>query len=330
MFNSSAFNWSSSAKNISENNQTAWRFHSERSSLTVWFATFVAFSLFGILTNGILFSVIIRSRALRSGAGLLILHVLANGFVENAVHNPIHGILIYGDNVWFVRPHGICTYVHVLMGFTQFANNWAEASLAVNRLVAVIFPFAYKVWSTRKVTGMMIVLSWLISVASYLPNCFGVGGQFYATEQGQCTVQIFNKFGSFLVAVAVYVPYGIVGIITVFLFLFMYVRGFGGYRGRGAPWRPGSQQDVLYRRRLTVTNMLLMSFLFDVMCAVPLPIFLASFPSVYAGNPLLRLWLRSCLALQYPITPVMTSHILKTVSYLLHMSALSGDSVRVQ
>ncbi|OWA52605.1 hypothetical protein BV898_17053 [Hypsibius exemplaris] len=301
MFNISSFNWTSRTDNDTRLPETALNL--KRSALTAWFAPFFAFSLLGILTNGILFTVIIRSRTLRSGAGVLILHVIANCFITSAIHNPIHGILVYGDNFWFARPRDICKYVHFLMGFTQFANNWAEASLAVNRLVAVVFPFAYKAWSTRKVTGIMIIICWFISTACLIPYLFEVGGKFYSTAQGQCTIEISDKLGGILTIIAVYLPYGIVGLISVLVVSVMYVRALRG-RSQDRTPLPGTRQAVIYRKRLIVTKMLLVSFLFDVMCTVPNPIILASFPTLYASSPLLRLWLRSCLALQFPVTPV--------------------------
>ncbi|OWA52612.1 hypothetical protein BV898_17060 [Hypsibius exemplaris] len=277
----------------------------ERSSLRVWFAIFLALSLIGILTNGLLFLVIIRSRTLRSGAGVLILHVITNCFITCAIHNPIHGILIYGDNVWFARPRNICKYVHFLLGLTQFANNWAEASLAVNRLVAIVFPFAYKAWSTRKVTLGMIVMCWLIAIACYMPYVLEVSGKFIVTKEGQCTVQVVGSVGVFLTFLAVYGPYGLVGLIIAVVFLFMYLRVCClSQRPSGIVNPQQARQDVIYRRRLSVTKMLFISFLFDVMCMMPQAIFLTSFPRIYMEGPLLRLWLRTCLALQYPVTPV--------------------------
>ncbi|OWA52606.1 hypothetical protein BV898_17054 [Hypsibius exemplaris] len=177
----SSFNWTSNEGNCTSQ-ADAWNLV-HRSALTVWFATFLAFSLLGILTNDVQFIVIIRSQTLRSGAGALILHVIANCFITSAIHNPVYGILIYGDNFWFARPRDICRYVYFLMSMTQFATNWAEASLAVNRLIAVGFPFAYKAWSTRKVTGMMIAASWLMAGASFLSNTFERSGRFYARER---------------------------------------------------------------------------------------------------------------------------------------------------
>ncbi|OWA52610.1 hypothetical protein BV898_17058 [Hypsibius exemplaris] len=301
------------------NNSTLYNVSSvERSSLRVWFATFLAFSIVGIFTNGLLFLVIIRSQTLGSGAGVLILHVITNCFITCAVHNPIHCILIYGDHVWFARPRDICKYVHFLLGLTQFANNWAEASLAVNRLVAMIFPFAYKTWSTRK-----------------------VGGKFYATEKGQCTIQIFGKLGGILTVVAIYVAYGIVGVIAVVVFLVMYVRSFRGHHGDSVQ-RPGPRQVIVHQRRRIVTKMLLISFLFDVMCmyvmcTIPQPMILASLPAIYADNPLLRLWLRSCLVLQFPTTPVILfacnddyrSHLWRWMRSMKTCFRLKGSNQRV-
>ncbi|OWA52607.1 hypothetical protein BV898_17055 [Hypsibius exemplaris] len=275
----------------------------QRSSLRLWFAIFLALSLVGIINNGVLFLVIIRSRTLRSGAGVLILHGIVNCFITCAVHNPIVGVLIYGDNFWFARPRDICKYVHFLLGLTQFANNWAEASLAVNRLIAVIFPFAYKTWSTRKVTGMMIIICWAISAACLIPYLFEAGGKFGPTDQGQCVVQMLSKLGSIPTVIAIYLPYGIVGLIAVAVFAFLTVRTVRGGRVDG-PLRPGSPQSVSYRRRLAVTKMLLISFLFDMTCSVTQPMVQAAFPAFYAASPLLRLWLRLWLAVQFPATPV--------------------------
>ncbi|OWA52597.1 hypothetical protein BV898_17046 [Hypsibius exemplaris] len=277
----------------------------ERSSMRLWFAAFIAISLIGILTNGVLFCVITRSRTLRSGAGILIIHVIINCLGMSVVHSPITAVLIYGDNFWFAHPRDVCKYVHFLQSIQQYANNWAEVSLAVNRLVAMIFPFAYKAWSTRKVTGMMIAVCWSISGVCSIPFLFEVGGKFGSTEQGQCIViQTKGILKSFLTPIAIYVPYGVVGGIAVLVFLVLYVRGFRSHRsGDGAPG-DSTRKAVTFRRRLNVTKMLLISVVFDVLCTVTQPMVQAAFPVLYGNSPLLRLWLRWCLALQFPVTPV--------------------------
>ncbi|OWA54434.1 hypothetical protein BV898_18838 [Hypsibius exemplaris] len=75
-----------------------------RGTLKLWFAVFISICMLGVLNNILLLIIISGTKKLRSGTGILILHLLVACLLMCVIHYPILGILIYGNNYWFANP----------------------------------------------------------------------------------------------------------------------------------------------------------------------------------------------------------------------------------
>jgi hypothetical protein len=67
-----------------------------------------------------------------------------------------------------------CSYVYVIYFVGAGVINWADASLAINRCVALLLPHRYKAWTTKSNIAVLIFV-WLMASCTFLPRSFGVG-----------------------------------------------------------------------------------------------------------------------------------------------------------
>ncbi|OQV25473.1 hypothetical protein BV898_00414 [Hypsibius exemplaris] len=285
--------------------------HIEDRILALWFAVMIVLCVLAATFNVILLVILCRVKKHRSGTGLLIAHLLVTGILMSA-HYLVHALLVYANDAWHITRHvHTCTVVHYLLTGTMYANSWTEAALGVNRFIATTCPHRYKSWTGRNITLAMIGLCWAIAFGTVLPMCFGRLGRFYASPWGQCTLQTTSTAGTWIMSVNTYVPYVSVSIAVTAVVGQILVRRFTQrYHTAVDPMpaprilRQKHQQRVHNKRQLRVAGMLLLSFLFTVLCNLPLPVMVGQYYKVYMGNPLFRLWLRVGFLLQYLGTPL--------------------------
>ena len=88
----------------------------------------------------------------------------------------------------------------------QGVANWTEASLAVNRALAICLPHQYSRICSRKVIIGMLLCAWVIVLASVLPSAFSWGGHFMVIPVNQCTYVSAGAMGDFFAGMAMFVP----------------------------------------------------------------------------------------------------------------------------
>ncbi|OWA49924.1 hypothetical protein BV898_14458 [Hypsibius exemplaris] len=269
-----------------------------KETLIAWAAVMLILCLFGVIFNAILIGVIAASRRLRQGTGVLILNLIITCFLMCGIHYPLHTLLVMGRNFWAFSPEQSCIAAHYLLNVTNFTYNWADASLGINRVIATIFPGYYHAWTSRRVGWITIVLCWGISAGTNLPFCFGRWNGWYSVSNlGQCGMTIRGSSAVWVMSANTYVPYGIVTFATVVVVGKLLLRWLGQTVGQAA------QQALLFRRRLNLAKTLLLSFLFSLLCSIPLPIVSGFYPWAYGMVPSLSLWFRVLMVSQSVFSP---------------------------
>ncbi|OQV25472.1 hypothetical protein BV898_00413 [Hypsibius exemplaris] len=293
-------------------NGTNWSYSSFYGhSLTTWFALMLTLCLSGVITNVLLIIIIALSRKLRSGTGLLILHLLCTDTLLCCLLYPIHVILVYGSNFWFTLPKDICVYTYYPLIVIKFVNNWAEASLGFNRIVAAFLPRFFRTVSTSRSSLFAVLLCWMIVAVPLFPFCFKIMGYFPVSPVGQCMIIPSSLAGYSIMTVNAYAPYGIVCCAAVCVSAKFLTKKLSLERTRVtvrdllAPSQT-AQQSLKLRRQITIARMLLISFLFCLLCNTPLSILtgVTFTQSAQPWFPVLRLWFHLCSVCQYTFTPI--------------------------
>jgi hypothetical protein len=281
------------------------------SSLSIWFSVLLIICIFGSVSNFILLFVIVSHKRLRSGCGILIGHLIATYLLMCSIHFPIYGFMLYGRNFWFTLPNNICKYVHYLQVISLYASNWTEACLAINRWIAIVFPHHYPAWTTLKVCLTMVTFCWVFSIVTILPFCFDMVGLLTASAKiGQCVLLARGYLGNLILMFNSYMPYAVVGVASLTIFAKILRSRILSQSRRAAVCHLNNArlarlpEQQLLAKRLNVARVLLISFLFCVLCNLPIPITASFFGAVFNRSPLLNIWLRICLLSQYAFNPV--------------------------
>ncbi|OWA54326.1 hypothetical protein BV898_18734 [Hypsibius exemplaris] len=277
--------------------------------LTAWFVLLITFSLFGIISNALLLRIIANHKKLRNDCSRLIIHLLITSLIMCGIHFPINAVVIYGKAYWFVAvPSNICTYIYSIQVATANASNWTEAWLAINRLVAIIFPYHYPKWVAPWPFRAMVAFSWGMGIATVLPIALGFAGSFVMSGLGHCAMLpgARSLVSIIFLGVSAYGPYIIVGVVLVVIL------------GHSMTFRtvkvtaPADKQEVaqsaptiqLRSRRFRVARMLLVSFVFCLVCNIPTYALLSLGARVLVRHPLIFVWMRLSLISQYAFSPI--------------------------
>ncbi|OQV17383.1 hypothetical protein BV898_08488 [Hypsibius exemplaris] len=195
-------------------------------------------------------------------------------------------------------PANICNAIQVIYMTGAGVINWAEVALAANRCIALFLPHSYKVFTTKAINFLVIILAWVISLASCLPLSFGVGGVFRLLPLGQCMYMPEGRLGDFMAALFSFVPYSFAGVGA----LMILCRSYDMSKVRVEAVKGAREKAQL--RRLKMAKILLLTFLLSAVCPTPWGVLANNFPMTFLTNPVSVLWLRTAMACQYAFTPV--------------------------
>ncbi|OQV11453.1 hypothetical protein BV898_14249 [Hypsibius exemplaris] len=185
-----------------------------------WYIVTGCLCCIGSLVNILLLAILIVNKRLRGRSGIIILHAVVIYLTICLIYIPLQLAQVrsfYSPSPFFI-PN--CWSFHYVYTLTTFLAYWTDAALAVNRFIALCFPFAYPFWSTKKVIVMTLLFCWLVCLGMTLPYLFGYEGQFQQSlRTGLCIYRSYRVGPGTPVytmwSVAVYVPNAITGVVTV-------------------------------------------------------------------------------------------------------------------
>ena len=165
---------------------------------------------FGSFTNLLMMLVTWPTSQSSSGFDILIFNSVSANCFMCLVILPVRFVMIQlkqADRL-HVIPNA-CTYFHGVTIFTFLWIAWAEVCLAVNRCVALLFPYNYKSCSTKAISFAMVLITWLYCVP--FPVTFGLKGMPRLLPLGSCALSGKGVFTGVVINVILYVPYAVVG-----------------------------------------------------------------------------------------------------------------------
>ena len=145
----------------------------------------------------------------------------------------------------------------------------------------------------------MIAISWMFGIALGTPGAFGVGSTYVRSQLGYCVSIVLSPLGSGLMTFQSYGANTLIGIIYIFLLYKLMTSG----RVMPGTVMTIRRQNIL-KRRIAIARLLILSFVWRCVCDLPMVVALSGFPSDYVKQPLLHLWLRFCIFMQYAVNPV--------------------------
>ncbi|OQV12401.1 hypothetical protein BV898_13353 [Hypsibius exemplaris] len=233
-----------------------------------------------------------------SSINFLIFHYVAVSFIINFAGMPTLIYMIQATENGLTLPATICDYTHSSLNVFGGVVNWCDAGMAVNRCIALLFPFHYKGKVTKIINYTMMIFPWFLCLGLNLLISLRAVGSFLLTELGFCYTQsagiakYFNVFMS-------YIPFGIVGVSAVLIL----VKNYRMRRIRVTAQQDGGAFARLYLRRLRMAKILLFAIFLSVFCSVSgwASIY---FTTLFRDDKVTYLWLRTLWATQFSIPPV--------------------------
>ncbi|OQV12180.1 hypothetical protein BV898_13522 [Hypsibius exemplaris] len=90
-----------------------------------------------------------------AGLHTLIFHFICINLFLCLVDHPIRSGFVTAKYHGHIIQDSVCRYVHVFYNVGWIALSWADAALAVNRIIAMFFPHKYREWSSKSVNLVM-------------------------------------------------------------------------------------------------------------------------------------------------------------------------------
>ncbi|OQV25447.1 hypothetical protein BV898_00388 [Hypsibius exemplaris] len=256
-----------------------------RRAWLIWLIVTLLTCFFGTLTNIVLFIVTLTYRKIRdSSSSPLIMHCTALDLYISAVVAPVTAILGYLGPSQYLPPQ-FCRFFG--LGFYNLYNIhvWAGCILAFQRLIAAWRPLQYERLTTKQALTCMIVLPWLLGCLINTFPVFEIGTKVIpASFAGGCFYVSAGHSTSLLHGFSMYLPSTLMGIFYILIFCQTILAS-----RRRASSQIHANMAVTLKRRLEITRMLFVSFIWFCVSMYPLTLVIAFFPQQYNTNIALHL-----------------------------------------
>lgn len=266
------------------------------------FGVITGFAILGGMASLFLMGIIIQDRTLFTGGGFLIAHLQLVNAVVCLVHYPVSTIVLLGRHVlrWELSP-GICNYLEFPHLVPISAYTLADAFLAINRFVAILFPHKYRSSVSGFVLGGTVIATWMIAFAIVIPGVFKIGVHFTFVIDGTCDSQIRSPLGFILISIGTWIPQ-IVAFLGYFALWVSIGKAWRNNRARQAandgPQAIRSHQPST--RRVRITKTLTAIFLLNFVC-----FYISPFVNHYGNvGVMFKIWQRMIHLLAHVVSPV--------------------------
>ncbi|XP_055331160.1 melatonin receptor type 1B-like, partial [Paramacrobiotus metropolitanus] len=186
-----------------------------------WGAVYLFLCFKGAVGNLLIVCLTLANRKLRTGCGLLIAHCLLTYTILCGFSFPIVGTSVYRKLVydWQMDPKHCKLFQWIQMG-ARFASHWFDLYIAINRIVALIFPHHYRRFSRKTVQGFVVAFIWIGAFGTSLLGWFDWALTFVMIPLGTCACIPKGHFGMILYTIVFYLP----SVITAGLYISIYLK----------------------------------------------------------------------------------------------------------
>ncbi|XP_055344430.1 growth hormone secretagogue receptor type 1-like [Paramacrobiotus metropolitanus] len=269
------------------------------SIIVPWTATYLSLCYFGGVGNLVVAGLILCNRKLRSGCGLLIGHCVVANTLLCIVCYPQTVVSIYWKliNNWNIS-YSYCSTFMWIQQSCQYASNTMEAYIASNRVVALCFPYKYKAYSQEKLERVVIVAIWICSFVLGCLGLFDLGTFYFVLPIGACSIGQKDVGGLLTFIAGFYFPLACAGTGYALIYLRMLAIRRRATAGEGKE----RVEKTIEKKRLSKANMMFVSFFWNLICYLVLPVTIVLAPQVIQ-SPFILL-LGTVQLLGYVINPL--------------------------
>ena len=275
----------------------------QTTELTAWIVTQLTLTYLGALCNAIVLAVTWPKGQRKFGINLIIFHFVAINFLLCCVNLPLSVFTVVVKRAGYPITRA-CSYIHSIFAVAVYALNWSDASLSLNRCVALLLPHHYRAWTSWKIQLSIIAGTWTFSIAALIPVlCHVRDSYMFATAMGQCVLHYgTDQFGLFLQSILIYIPYAITG--TSCMLILLKSLALALQQRRNVLPTLGAAELKRQLHRLRMARIVMLIFLWSVACSAAGWIAASVASNIYIRSPLSALWMRSPYPLQFGFMPV--------------------------
>ncbi|XP_055355976.1 growth hormone secretagogue receptor type 1-like [Paramacrobiotus metropolitanus] len=268
-------------------------------TVIAWAITVFLQSYSGAVLNIVMACLILASRRLRTGCGLLIGHCLIAHTALCLICYPMGALSTYGKvvNHWTTNPL-YCSITMWIQMSCRYSSNWIETYIAGNRMVALCLPFKYRAFSSGRRQNATLAVIWICSTCLASLGCFSMGVDYPALPMGKCGLLPKDAFGQLTMTAGYYLPLAA----GTACYILVYRKMLADYLKRRRGLVPDRSEEHK-RRKLRKANMVFVAFLFNLACYLMWPIVLAMAPNLAKG-PVVPLVLGNVQVMGYAMNPV--------------------------
>ncbi|OQV23087.1 hypothetical protein BV898_03132 [Hypsibius exemplaris] len=249
----------------------------------------------GAIANVILLLAMAIHRPLRkSSSCVLIAQCIVIDLYVTTVAVPLTAVPFYMGSKAKLSAN-FCRYETLFLYLAYSCGMYAEAVVAVHRLIATVLPQHFALFKRRSSIIGMLLLPWCISVTHAIFPTLGIGSRVIPSSRGGgCLVIPSGSHASFmaLVGVGYYFPTVVIGL----SYIIVLVKTLIDLRKR--------KSSRSLRRRLEISRTLFLSFLWHCLTVYPPLIVMGSFPEHFYKNLALQLaimWLGNSFSAINPV-----------------------------
>ncbi|XP_055344555.1 uncharacterized protein LOC129592523 [Paramacrobiotus metropolitanus] len=278
----------------------------DRTSVIVWFTVTLLICIAGTLSSGCLITAFCVQKHMRRASTFLIGYLLCLDLLNTAIFMPMSFVVLLMSQLGRqFQADDVCEVSIFFLVMLNCTSNWAGAFVAVSRFVAIFIPHKYEQWMKRKSLVVMVAISCAFGLLVSVPplrNQGGYFGRFYPL--GNCAMGTKEgPLASMFVAIGSTIPTVIQGIFYAALVVQMAF----SQRIRKSPVISTdaalTRTDNVQQRRRTVGRMLIVSYLWYLVCFIPVPVILTYYPAVFR-IPTAFIWLKTVQLCGFAGTPV--------------------------
>ena len=295
MWRMNNFTLSNTSRTITNLNTTTMRSTTasqNTETLTVYVAILLT-NIFGAAANIILLLAMVRFPELRKSSGsALIMHCIIIDLYTTVVAVPSM-IITSRIKAVYNLPESACKDQSLYLYIAYSATMYASCVVALHRLVATILPRHFSFLTKKSAIITMILLPWVVAFSINIFPALQIGVKIIKSPSGGCEV-VAIKASSLLwsTVFGYYLPTGLIGISYVIVL---------GKTSYDVYHRRGSRS---LRRRLEISRMLFVSFLWHCITIYPAAILVSVFLKEIIKHLQLQLaikWLGSSFSAVNPV-----------------------------
>ena len=288
----------------SENASSAASFFDDPLNVIWWFVTCFLFHIVGSAANAALMIAVWNDRTSHKGSRFLVGSMAFANLLMAFFFMPSANIEVLVRHLRQVIPNNnvkFCTYFYAAYYTTQTSAAWIEVALAVNRLIAIVFPLHYDRYRKLKFSIDMVVGAVLIGVIVSFLTAAGIGASYSTQPNGYCMFQNRNNFGAFLGMMVSFIPYGLamLAALAIFISTCLHPRV-----GAMSPLPLNVRHHCIMSRRMVVAQAMFASSVWCLLCTLPVFIVGALMPELTTRETSLIRWLKVSYTAEVAIDPV--------------------------